>query len=167
MQPLLVRNLQIPHVHLLVRNQAMTVGRQTCLHPGHCRSLLFSHGLWCGVSGRCSSMSWSLPRPLTESGPLLNQSKYSAPRQCTRSFISWTLKHLCTNLWRCHHSRHHRMGELDGVIAEGGPSSRREVNNVPATHQLCVGTEGESLSSLTPRPHTYSGNRRRGDLNAF
>lgn len=59
------------------------------------------------------------------------------------------------------------MGELDGVITEGGQSSGREVNNAPGTHQLCVGTEGESPSSLTPRPHTYSGNRHRGDLNAF
>lgn len=127
MQPLLVRNLQIPHIHLLVRNQAMTVGRQTCLHPGHCRSRPLSHGLWCGVSGHCSSMSWSLPRPLTESGPLLNQSKYSAPRQCTRSFISWTLKHLSIDLWRYHHSRHHGWCELE-VITERGQSSGWQVN---------------------------------------
>lgn len=82
---LLVSSLHIPHIYLLVPEETMIVGQQTCLHPGHCHSLSFSQGLLLGVPGWCPTMPWSLPLPLTESESLWSQPKYSAPRRCTRT----------------------------------------------------------------------------------
>lgn len=144
-------------------------GGQNHLHPSLLFTVSFSRGLLLGVLGHCSSMPWSLPWPLTELAPLLNQSKYSAPRRCRRAFITWALKHKPA-VWVLIYGGVIVLGAMDCVslmdwLQKGGQFSEQEVNNAPSNLSTLCWNQRALLGKIPalkgPKPHRYSGNRCR------
>lgn len=127
-------------------------GAQSRLHASLLLAVSFSHGLLLGVLGRCSSMPQSLPWPLTELEPLLNQSKYSAPRRCRRTFITCTLKQQPA-VWALIYGGVIILGSVDCVslmdwLQKGGQFSEQEVNNAPSNSSMLCWNQRALLGKI-------------------